>query len=79
MPANGSSAPPPTQPEEIEMDLVAESSAIARGRSRSVIRTKLTESLGNSALSRKDYALGIVLLLVVVTLWTFSNFVTQVR
>lgn len=32
-----------------------------------------------SALSRRDYIVGICLLLLVVFLWTTSNFVTQVR
>lgn len=32
-----------------------------------------------SALSRRDYLVGIGLLMVVVFLWTSSNFVTQVR
>lgn len=53
----------------------------SRGRSRSTVRSKLievTEAVGNT-LSHKDYALGIGLLLIVVTLWTTSNFVTQVR
>lgn len=31
-----------------------------------------------STLAKKDYAIGICLLLVVVCLWTSSNFVTQV-
>ena len=33
---------------------------------------------GKSALARRDYLVGIGLLLIVVFLWTASNFVTQV-
>jgi hypothetical protein len=35
--------------------------------------------LSRMSLARKDYLIGIALLLVVVILWTSSNFVTQVR
>jgi hypothetical protein len=37
------------------------------------------KTLSRMSLARKDYLIGIALLLVVVFLWTSSNFVTQVR
>jgi hypothetical protein len=37
------------------------------------------KSLVSQKLARRDYAIGICLLLLVVFLWTTSNFVTQVR
>ncbi|KAK0478517.1 hypothetical protein IW261DRAFT_1565484 [Armillaria novae-zelandiae] len=54
--------PPPPQP-------------LAHSRSQSRSRGKLISK--ESPLSHKDYTIGIALLLVVVLLWTFSNFITQ--
>ncbi|SJL05790.1 uncharacterized protein ARMOST_09126 [Armillaria ostoyae] len=54
--------PPPPQP-------------LVHSRSQSRSRGKLISK--ESPLSNKDYTTGIVLLLVVVLLWTFSNFITQ--
>lgn len=45
-------------------------------RSKSIARTSF--GTNSSLLGKKDYAIGISLLLVVVFLWTTSNFVTQV-
>ena len=46
-----------------------------RSRSRGKSRSRALAQMAN----RRDYAIGIVLLLCVVVLWTTSNFVTQVR
>ncbi|PBK77191.1 hypothetical protein ARMSODRAFT_949091 [Armillaria solidipes] len=54
--------PPPPQP-------------LVHSRSQSRSRGKLISK--ESPLSNKDYTTGIALLLVVVLLWTFSNFITQ--
>ncbi|EFI28637.1 vacuolar membrane protein [Coprinopsis cinerea okayama7 len=40
-------------------------------------RTPLRHDLASGVLNRKDYAIGIALLLCVVLLWTASNFITQ--
>ncbi|KAK0208375.1 hypothetical protein DFS33DRAFT_1303029 [Desarmillaria ectypa] len=48
---------------------------LVRSRSRSRSQGKLTSK--ESPSSNKDYTTGIALLLVVVLLWTFSNFITQ--
>ncbi|KAJ4486282.1 hypothetical protein J3R30DRAFT_3445609 [Lentinula aciculospora] len=51
---------------------------ISPARSKSTARTISSLSRTNSShLGKKDYAVGIFLLLVVVFLWTTSNFVTQ--
>ncbi|KAF9452664.1 hypothetical protein P691DRAFT_803782 [Macrolepiota fuliginosa MF-IS2] len=52
------------------MDALGHESAGARTRSKS-------PAIDKGPLNKKDYAIGIVLLLVVVLLWTTSNFVTQ--
>lgn len=41
-------------------------------------RTPLRVASKTRALKKRDYAIGIVLLLCVVVLWTASNFITQV-
>ena len=46
-----------------------------RSRSRGKSRSRALAQMAN----RRDYAIGIALLLCVVVLWTTSNFVTQVR
>ncbi|KAK0233252.1 hypothetical protein IW262DRAFT_1257483 [Armillaria fumosa] len=48
---------------------------LIHSRSQSRSRGKLISK--ESPLSHKDYTIGIALLLVVVLLWTFSNFITQ--
>jgi hypothetical protein len=60
----------------IEMDALG-----PRTRSSSRARAKLPAGPGPapSAADRRNYALGIGLLFVVVVLWTASNFITQVR
>jgi hypothetical protein len=56
------------QPDVVEMDFLPISSSDSPPISR-----RKSVSLS------KDYAIGIILLLVVVILWTASNFVTQVK
>lgn len=48
-------------------------------RSRSRIAAKSQSRAQTQMKSRRDYVIGIILLLCVVILWTTSNFVTQVR
>lgn len=53
------------------MDALGHDSAGVRARSKS-------PAAGKGPFNKRDYAIGIVLLLMVVLLWTTSNFVTQV-
>jgi solute carrier family 35, member F5 len=57
--------------DDLEMDAIPSSAARhARSRSRA-------KSVSRSSLKEKDYAIGIGMLLMVVLLWTSSNFLTQ--
>jgi hypothetical protein len=72
-------------PEAHEMDTLPQAPTHGRSLSRTrsrillrddkVVEEPLSDSVG---LGRRDYAIGILLLLSVVVLWTLSNFITQV-
>lgn len=65
------SPPPPHAPLQLQMDALP-SLSLSRSRSRA-------KSPALHPLDKRQYALGIGLLLLVVVLWTSANFVTQVR
>jgi hypothetical protein len=67
-------APEVTEMDVFSADIVAvEEEALSSGLKSGDSRTRTAQ------LARKDYMIGIGLLLIVVILWTSSNFVTQVR
>jgi len=74
--------PPNVVGESIEMDALPQAPthgrSISRGRRSVLVPDKIIIPREPPELNKKDYAIGIVLLLSVVVLWTSSNFITQV-
>lgn len=81
IPTSTHNTPSRQHSESIDVGFAMSESTHSSSRSRSRSRQKSKDDSGSPmrpVLNRREYAIGILLLLVVVFLWTSSNFVTQV-